>query len=246
MSPGSAYLGLLAKAALQDQARQINPELDSTKRKLLDPTLNLLVRAMRKELAEKNKKMEELQQEVLGNNFTPYSIPGKKLVAKLRALQQENEELGKQLCQGRVEQLQIELALQKKANERLKDQLKEADKMAVNLDEEAETMQSIIFNLKAKVRWYEDRYGQITQDDDGAGIKAERDGVTDVKGKTKSSVGGDERSDERLDSGRRTAWSATPDSEQGRGRYVGVRTTPDLAPAKEEKMESDTRKDGKT
>jgi hypothetical protein len=48
------------------------------------------------------------------------SATGKKLVAKLRALQQENEELGRQLRQGRVEQYEVEIALQRKMVEELK------------------------------------------------------------------------------------------------------------------------------
>lgn len=49
-----------------------------------------------------------------------YSITGKKLVAKLLALQNENEELGRQLRQGRVEQYEIEIALQRKVIDELK------------------------------------------------------------------------------------------------------------------------------
>ncbi len=48
------------------------------------------------------------------------SITGKKLVAKLLALQNENEELGRQLRQGRVEQYEIEIALQRKVIDELK------------------------------------------------------------------------------------------------------------------------------
>jgi hypothetical protein len=49
-----------------------------------------------------------------------YSVTGKKLMAKCRMLIQENQELGRQLSQGRVAQLEAELALQKKYSEELK------------------------------------------------------------------------------------------------------------------------------
>ena len=49
-----------------------------------------------------------------------YSVTGKKLMAKCRTLIQENQELGRQLSQGRVAQLEAELALQKKYSDELK------------------------------------------------------------------------------------------------------------------------------
>ena len=48
------------------------------------------------------------------------SVTGKKLMAKCRMLIQENQELGRQLSQGRVAQLEAELSLQKKYSEELK------------------------------------------------------------------------------------------------------------------------------
>lgn len=50
----------------------------------------------------------------------PCSQTGKKLMAKCRMLIQENQELGRQLSQGRIAQLEAELALQKKYSEELK------------------------------------------------------------------------------------------------------------------------------
>ena len=48
------------------------------------------------------------------------SVTGKKLMAKCCMLIQENQELGRQLSQGRVAQLEAELALQKKYSDELK------------------------------------------------------------------------------------------------------------------------------
>jgi len=42
------------------------------------------------------------------------------LIAKLKALQSENEELGRQLRQGRVEQYEVEISLQRKMINELK------------------------------------------------------------------------------------------------------------------------------
>ena len=48
------------------------------------------------------------------------SVTGKKLMAKCRGLLQENQELGKQISQGRVAQLEAEIALHKKYNQEIK------------------------------------------------------------------------------------------------------------------------------
>ena len=52
-----------------------------------------------------------------------YGVTGKKVMAKCRMLIQENQELGRQLSQGRVAQLEVELALQKKYSDELKEGL---------------------------------------------------------------------------------------------------------------------------
>ena len=49
-----------------------------------------------------------------------FSVTGKKLMAKCRSLLQENQELGRQISQGRVAQLEAEVALQKKFNQEVK------------------------------------------------------------------------------------------------------------------------------
>ena len=55
----------------------------------------------------------------LQNKFV-CSVTGKKLMSKCRALIQENQQLGKQLSQGRIAQLEAEIALQKKYSLELK------------------------------------------------------------------------------------------------------------------------------
>ncbi|KAI8585940.1 hypothetical protein BDZ88DRAFT_455460 [Geranomyces variabilis] len=126
--PESTFLGRLARneqdvlaltAELQELGKLAHPDVEDTKRKLLDPTWVLLYKAMRREVDDKNKKIENLQREILGVGFNPNSITGKKIVSKLRALQIENEELGRQLCQGRVQQLQTALALELARREEL-------------------------------------------------------------------------------------------------------------------------------
>ncbi|KAJ3087369.1 hypothetical protein HK102_011239 [Quaeritorhiza haematococci] len=136
---------------LQEQARQINPELIMMKRKLVDPSIGILFKAMKKEVEEKNQKIEELERELQGVQFTPSSVTGKRLVSKIKALQLENDELGKMLHQGKVEHLQVEISLHKKTIDQLKKSIEESDRFVVDLDAEIESMQSVIFNQQAKI-----------------------------------------------------------------------------------------------
>ena len=57
-------------------------------------------------------------------------------MGKCRMLIDENEELGRQLSQGRVAQLQAELSLQKSANEEMQKSLDEMTGFVLQLDEE--------------------------------------------------------------------------------------------------------------
>lgn len=66
------------------------------------------------------KRLESKKVIVLTSTVFSYSVTGKKLMAKCRMLIQENQELGRQLSQGRVAQLEAELALQKKYSDELK------------------------------------------------------------------------------------------------------------------------------
>ncbi|XP_073245313.1 pre-mRNA-splicing regulator WTAP-like [Porites lutea] len=81
-------------------------------------------------------------------------------MAKCRMLIQENQELGRQLSQGRVAQLEAELALQKKYSDELKGSQDELNDFVIQLDEEVEGMQSTILTLQHQ---HKDCKQQLTQ-----------------------------------------------------------------------------------
>ncbi|XDV42298.1 hypothetical protein PO909_010982 [Leuciscus waleckii] len=88
---------------------------------------------------------------------------GKKLMAKCRMLIQENQELGRQLSQGRIAQLEAELALQKKYSEELKSSQDELNDFIIQLDEEVEGMQSTILVLQQQLRETRQQMTQTNQ-----------------------------------------------------------------------------------
>ena len=59
----------------------------------------------------------------------------------------ENEELGRQLSQGRVAQLQAELALQKNANEEMQRNIDEMTGYVLQLDEEVGFITNNLFRI---------------------------------------------------------------------------------------------------
>lgn len=99
---------------LQSLAPLLHPDSTNLTSKLLDPALQTLHVALRASLAEKDAKIAKLSEELAAREFTPQSVIGKRVVGRLKALQAENEELGKLVYGGRMEALEVELGLAKK------------------------------------------------------------------------------------------------------------------------------------
>ncbi|KAG5846422.1 hypothetical protein ANANG_G00114800 [Anguilla anguilla] len=128
------------------------PSAAQLRSSMVDPAINLFFLKMKSELEQTKDKLEQAQNELSAWKFTPDSQTGKKLMAKCRMLIQENQELGRQLSQGRIAQLEAELALQKKYSEELKSSQDELNDFIIQLDEEVEGMQSTILVLQQQLR----------------------------------------------------------------------------------------------
>ncbi|KAK2884133.1 hypothetical protein QQF64_016014 [Cirrhinus molitorella] len=128
------------------------PSAAQLRSSMVDPAINLFFLKMKAELEQTKDKLEQAQNELSAWKFTPDSQTGKKLMAKCRMLIQENQELGRQLSQGRIAQLEAELALQKKYSEELKSSQDELNDFIIQLDEEVEGMQSTILVLQQQLR----------------------------------------------------------------------------------------------
>eukprot|EP00117_Sycon_ciliatum_P028065 scpid77771/ scgid22643/ Pre-mRNA-splicing regulator WTAP; Female-lethal(2)D homolog; WT1-associated protein; Wilms tumor 1-associating protein len=128
------------------------PSVQQLRSALLDPAVNLLFQRLTAELNETKEKLSQAQDDMSAWKFTPDSVAGRKLMAKCRSLIQENQELGKQLSQGRIAQLEAELALQKTYSDELKSSQDEMQTFILQLDEELEGMQSTIMKLQDQLR----------------------------------------------------------------------------------------------
>ncbi|KAJ4929439.1 hypothetical protein JOQ06_005047 [Pogonophryne albipinna] len=145
------------------------PSAAQLRSSMVDPAINLFFLKMKAELEQTKDKLEQAQNELSAWKFTPDSQTGKKLMAKCRMLIQENQELGRQMSQGRIAQLEAELALQKKYSEELKSSQDELNDFIIQLDEEVEGMQSTILVLQQQLK---DSRQQLSQNQgplDGAG-----------------------------------------------------------------------------
>merc|ERR1712131_395339 len=103
------------------------------------------------ELKDTKEKLESAQSELNAWKFTPDSQTGKKLMARVRTLIQENQELGKQLSSGTVAMLESKLQLQEKKNAELTSAQADTDAFVLQLDEEVEGMQAKIMSLEAQL-----------------------------------------------------------------------------------------------
>nr|CAG4640450.1 EOG090X0FYD [Daphnia pulex]SVE85197.1 EOG090X0FYD [Daphnia pulex] len=129
----------------------------SLRSSLLDPSVNVLIQHLRKELDKAKSAFEETQNELSAWKFTPDSNTGKRLMAKCRLLYQENEELGRMISSGRLAKLEGDLALQRNFSEEMKKSQSELDEFLLELDEDVEGMQSTIYFLQQQLRQTRDQ-----------------------------------------------------------------------------------------
>nr|KAJ0213343.1 hypothetical protein LSAT_V11C400187730 [Lactuca sativa] len=83
------HLGVL-QSAVRDLRSQLKPPSMQARRLLLDPTIHEEFTRLKNLVEEKDKKVEELEDNIGDVNFTPQSKMGKMLMAKCRTLQEEN------------------------------------------------------------------------------------------------------------------------------------------------------------
>ncbi|XP_068088131.1 pre-mRNA-splicing regulator WTAP [Hyperolius riggenbachi] len=149
------------------------PSVAQLRTTMVDPAINLFFLKMKAELEQTKDKLEQAQNELSAWKFTPDSQTGKKLMAKCRMLIQENQELGRQLSQGRIAQLEAELALQKKYSEELKSSQDELNDFIIQLDEEVEGMQSTILVLQQQLKESRQQVSQLQQQPQNSGIRTQ-------------------------------------------------------------------------
>ncbi|KAK9813270.1 hypothetical protein WJX72_011713 [[Myrmecia] bisecta] len=142
------------------QARQAaDPTIAQVRQLLLDPAVAREFQRLREEVEGKAKEVKQLQEELQAVNFSQESKAGRMLMAKCRALQDENEEMGRELSEGKVHALERQVALAKGYVEDMRKNYVELEDHCHIMDEEAEELQQQVFALKRQIREFESQSG---------------------------------------------------------------------------------------
>jgi len=140
---------------VNDFRQALSPHTKQIVGTLFDPAVNMYVLKLREDIKNLEKKLKQTQDDLEAQRFTPHSITGRKLMAKCRALQDENEELGRQISEGQLHKLSQETALQREYSEELKSSLNEANDFVLQLDEETEVLQQTVLTLQRQLKEYQ-------------------------------------------------------------------------------------------
>ena len=137
---------------LQTQVRELRqamrPAHSQVSKLLLDPSVNAEIMKLREQVKEARQKQANAEQELEASQFQSGSIAGKKLVQKCKELQAENEQLGEELSEGKVQKLQSEAVLQKEYAAELAKSLAETREWVEQLHEELDVSQAAILQLR--------------------------------------------------------------------------------------------------
>lgn len=134
-----------------------DPSIIQLKQLLLDPSTNREFQRLKNEVEESQKEQRRLQDELEAVNFTQESKIGRQLMAKCRSLQEENEEIGREISEGKIHQLETQLAMAKEYAEDMRRTYLELEDHCTLLDEESEELQKEIFALQRKLRHFENK-----------------------------------------------------------------------------------------
>eukprot|EP00897_Mesotaenium_endlicherianum_P001067 jgi/Mesen1/10961/ME000096S10539 len=140
------------KMQVRGMTEQLRPNHTLTRQLLLDPAVHSEFTYLKRELQVAEKKAKELHDDLAAVQFTPHSKNGKMLMAKCRALQEENEEIGREASEGKMHEVENKLALQRHLNAELKRGYQELQECVDDINEEAERLQHTVYMLQRQVQ----------------------------------------------------------------------------------------------
>ncbi|GAB4860673.1 FKBP12-interacting protein of 37 kDa [Ancistrocladus abbreviatus] len=139
------------RSAVRELRAQLKPPSMQARKLLLDPAIHEEFMRLKNLVEQKEKQVKELQDNMTAVNFTPQSKFGKMLMAKCRTLQEENEEIGYQASEGKMNELGMKLALQKSQNAELRSQFEALYKQMEGLTNEMEKSNEMVVILQEKL-----------------------------------------------------------------------------------------------
>eukprot|EP00803_Ostreobium_quekettii_P009691 evm.model.scf_1727.4 EVM.evm.TU.scf_1727.4 scf_1727:21339-24332(+) len=145
---GTNMEGIELRRALHSAWQSSEPAVIQLKQLLLDPAVLKEFQHLRSEYEKSQAELKKAQQELEAVTFTQDSKAGRMLMAKCKTLQEENEEMGRELSEGRIHHLETQLALAKNFADEMRRKYLELEEHCCALDEEAEDLQQAAFMLK--------------------------------------------------------------------------------------------------
>lgn len=118
----------------------------------VDPVLNLHVSTLRDALDKATAATQEARNVIEAQRFNPQEAIGKQLVNRVRVLQLENEELGRQVADGKLAAAEAELALQKDKIAKLEALHHETLQYLIKFEAELDTMAGEVERLGAELK----------------------------------------------------------------------------------------------
>ncbi|RYR20338.1 hypothetical protein Ahy_B03g065446 isoform A [Arachis hypogaea] len=126
------------------------------------------------EVEEKDKKVKELQDNIAAINFTPQSKMGKMLMAKCKTLQEENEEIGNQATDAKIQELAMKLSLQKYQNAELRSQFEGLQTHMDGLTNDVERSNEMVLMLQEKLEEKDEEIQRLKDELQEKGFMDER------------------------------------------------------------------------
>ncbi|GAB4813595.1 hypothetical protein N2152v2_000641 [Parachlorella kessleri] len=152
---------------LQAAKQASDPSVVQLRQVLLDPAVNREFSRLRAEAEAKARELKIAQEELQAVQFSQESKAGRMLMAKCRALQDENEEMGRELSEGRLTQLERSLVAAREQLEELRRVYSELEDHAHAMDDEADLLQGQVLSLKRQLAQYQAQQQQAQQQDGG-------------------------------------------------------------------------------
>ncbi|PAA55489.1 hypothetical protein BOX15_Mlig024903g4, partial [Macrostomum lignano] len=136
-----------------EQLRAQSASTASTQLKamMLDPAVNVLYQRLRKELGDCRDRLEQTQNDLSAWKFTPDSQTGKRLMARIRQLHQENSELSQGMSSAAVAKMESEIALEKTLLVEMRKTHTEQEHLLGEIDDETESLQSTILIMQGQL-----------------------------------------------------------------------------------------------
>ncbi|GFR51413.1 hypothetical protein Agub_g13701, partial [Astrephomene gubernaculifera] len=128
-----------------------DPSVVQLKQLMLDPAVAREFSRLKGELEAAQAELATAREELTAVTFTQESKVGRQLMAKCRSLQEENEEMGRELAEGKAHLAEAAAALARSQAEDVKAAFQELEDHCQVMEDEAEELQREVFALRVRV-----------------------------------------------------------------------------------------------